>query len=107
MKATIIKTLTGTYKILVPNSNPALEYIASILKSTNQYAQVKIGIYKVRQRGKYKVVESLISHKSERMNRDKYAKFLSGKKQIYVNVKAQKVIAEKEAKDLEEVLNNI
>jgi len=104
MNAQIIKTEKGTFKILVPNSNPALAYLATILKTTNQYAQVKIGIYKVRQRGRYKIVESLISHKKECMNRDKYAKFLSGKKQIYMSVKAQKIQVED---GLEEVLNNI
>ena len=117
-KLELIRTTVGTYKIISYSNrqHPVLLLLAGLLATANKCQDcVKVGVYQVRQlpRRKKVCVTSYISGKSEKMTKLQYAKFMQGKRQIYVP-KKDKIQSVKQEwnpsetdKEIEEAINSI
>lgn len=86
MKLDVITTRSGTVK-MISNCNrkhPALVHMAKLLRESNKYAALKIGIYNVSSAEfqTHKTIYSYICDRTERMSKKKYYEWLKGEKQM-------------------------
>ena len=86
MKLELIKTKNGNYKLISTSNHksPALIHIAELLKDANKHSDIKVGVYSIYSSpfSMFKSVHSYISNRTERMTKQVYYKFISGKRQM-------------------------
>lgn len=86
MHIDIVKMKNGSYRIISKCSrkHPVLNIMANHFKQTNQYSEIKVGVFAVtgKECSGFKNVYSYISGKTEKMNAKNYYKWLNGKRQM-------------------------
>ena len=87
MKLDLIKTSENRYKLITNSTNknhPALKHLAELLGQENKYSTVKIGIYSLfpNRFSPFQSVFSWISGRVEKMNRQKFQRFMKGSAQM-------------------------